>query len=108
MGKRQFQDRNPGRGIPERLALDHLSGQLNLVQRRIVLGIARNPYMRAAAMRAVGNDLSTNSVGAYASAVVVSVDTLRASSRSTIFIIGDEAVSAFFILTTRWRSTASL
>lgn len=33
---------------------------------------------------------------------------LRASSRSTVFIMEEGAVSAFFFCTMRWRSTASL
>jgi len=44
---------------------------------------------------------------AYAAAAC-SAAALRASSRSTTFIIGEAVASAFFILIVRWRSTASL
>ena len=47
-------------------------------------------------------------ISSWAAAVAASAATLRASSFSTTFIIGEGAVSAFFVLTVRWRRTASL
>jgi hypothetical protein len=94
----QFRDRDTGRCVAQRASRHRHGPQPDLVHALVSLAPVPAPPQAAAGADAAG--CAAGWAGSDAA--------FFASSRSTTFIIGEAAVSAFFILIVRWRSTASL